>query len=278
MPRNLISQRGRRGFTLIELLVVIAIIAILAAILFPVLSQAREAAKKTQDLNNQKQLLLAAQMYLSDNDDTFHRIRSGGVSPATPGQFMNGADKQLMPYVKNWGLFAAPNDPFPRKECAPVTSAGQKISYSWTYKGNDNNFPERDTFGLHGYANDAGVSAGDSLSLSAVGQPASTIHLYPLYMTSSHQGWMPWWRYYSANLRSWPVYPKFITYTYCGVTNGGSGAIGGFQGQTNWGFADGHVKAMPQAQIMDELWVTNPTLAITNQAKNLVHFNEVYKK
>lgn len=59
----------RRAFTLIELLVVIAIIAILAAILFPVFSQAKAAAKKTADLSNQKQLMTAMLIYAGDNDD-----------------------------------------------------------------------------------------------------------------------------------------------------------------------------------------------------------------
>ena len=49
---------NRKGFTLIELLVVIAIIAILAAILFPVFAQAKEAAKKTSCLSNTKQIAL----------------------------------------------------------------------------------------------------------------------------------------------------------------------------------------------------------------------------
>lgn len=52
-------HRSTSGFTLIELLVVIAIIAILAAILFPVFAQAREAARKTTCLSNEKQLSLA---------------------------------------------------------------------------------------------------------------------------------------------------------------------------------------------------------------------------
>ncbi|MBS1712562.1 MAG: prepilin-type N-terminal cleavage/methylation domain-containing protein [Armatimonadetes bacterium] len=61
----------KKAFTLIELLVVIAIIAILAAILFPVFAQAKVAAKKTQDLSNQKNMGTAIQIYLSDYDDLF---------------------------------------------------------------------------------------------------------------------------------------------------------------------------------------------------------------
>ena len=51
------------GFTLIELLVVIAIIAVLAAILFPVFAQAREKARQTACLSNEKQIGQAARMY-----------------------------------------------------------------------------------------------------------------------------------------------------------------------------------------------------------------------
>ncbi len=60
-----------KAFTLIELLVVIAIIAILAAILFPVFAQAKQAAKKTSSLSNDKQQDTATMIYLSDYDDMF---------------------------------------------------------------------------------------------------------------------------------------------------------------------------------------------------------------
>ena len=59
------------GFTLIELLVVIAIIAILAAILLPVLTKAREQGEATQCMNNTRQLMIAWIMYYGDNSDNF---------------------------------------------------------------------------------------------------------------------------------------------------------------------------------------------------------------
>src|SRR5690349_5330135 len=63
--------RKRSGFTLIELLVVIAIIAILAAILFPVFAQAREAARASSCLSNNRQIGISVRMYSQDYDEKF---------------------------------------------------------------------------------------------------------------------------------------------------------------------------------------------------------------
>src|SRR5262249_45956455 len=64
-----VRRNRRSGFTLIELLVVIAIIAILAAMLLPTLANAKNRAQQATDLNNHKQLMLAANMYATDQND-----------------------------------------------------------------------------------------------------------------------------------------------------------------------------------------------------------------
>jgi prepilin-type N-terminal cleavage/methylation domain-containing protein len=63
------SQSAHAAFTLIELLVVIAIIAILAALLLPALSRAKDKARAVSCMNNNKQLMIATQLYAVDSDD-----------------------------------------------------------------------------------------------------------------------------------------------------------------------------------------------------------------
>src|SRR5262249_40071382 len=109
------KQVNKGGFTLIELLVVIAIIAILAAILFPVFAQARNAARQTTCTSNLRQLGTAVLMYIQDYDEQFPAWVPGTSSanpvdswgrPEGTGWFMN----QIQPYIKNYGLYQCPND------------------------------------------------------------------------------------------------------------------------------------------------------------------------
>ena len=83
MPRE---HKPSRGFTLIELLVVISIIALLIALLLPVLSQAREAANHVACLSNQKQIALAVLLYAEDNNGSVPPGK-GGV-PQWPGSLL----------------------------------------------------------------------------------------------------------------------------------------------------------------------------------------------
>jgi len=142
-PRN---RSGKHGFTLIELLVVIAIIAILAAMLLPALSKAKQKAQGIGCMNNLKQLCVGWKMYSGDNQD--HLAPNGleadqptsltdtskpqwcpgrqdlpyptsqvGVSPAnTPSGTNNGYAcikmGVLYPYINNLATYKCPADQF----------------------------------------------------------------------------------------------------------------------------------------------------------------------
>jgi len=140
----------KAAFTLIELLVVIAIIAILAAILFPVFAQAKEAAKKTACLSNMKQIGLATQIYNQDYDFQFPQSKQTDAQPDiddADGSIENPDNgsvfAKILPYTGHGSsssedtlfqqkLFMCPDDPTPfDPSCPDVVNIGgpHVISY-----------------------------------------------------------------------------------------------------------------------------------------------------
>ena len=104
-----------RAFTLIELIIVMAVIAILATIAYPVLLGVQEKAKVTKDMNNLRQIGIATQLYLNDNDGAF----PGSATVAWMGQ--------LHPkYLAAWNIFQSP---FDVRASSEVGDATTPVSY-----------------------------------------------------------------------------------------------------------------------------------------------------
>jgi prepilin-type N-terminal cleavage/methylation domain-containing protein/prepilin-type processing-associated H-X9-DG protein len=103
------ARGAGRGFTLIELLAVVACLAILAAFLFPVLAQAREAGRRSHCLSNLCQLGHAYALYLQDREERFPDWRFPIAVPSgKPRDFIDWTE-YLQPYLHTRAIFSDPS-------------------------------------------------------------------------------------------------------------------------------------------------------------------------
>lgn len=221
-----------RAFTLIELLVVIAIIAILAAILFPVLSQARAAAKKTQCLTNLKNIGLAMILYNDQYDDVF---------PTTERSVTNYGDPQrgdmvtkLAPFMKNYEIYFCP-DRFAKHSTgynAPTWNRGRRqLGYG-------------SNFGMWSIGDSIGMFQGFGADVSgtATGRPTSDVTEPSNFVTI-------------ADTLDYPYYSLSLAFQ---GTDGTSGRVIRHSGNWPHLYLDGHVKTVPMAA-----WRVTPNWSFT---------------
>lgn len=257
------------GFTLIELLVVIAIIAILSAILFPVLAKAREKARAASCSSNFKQMAMAVGMYAVDYDDTLPISYDpyGIYYPLQnyPGYHVPGPvfwPYLVQKYIKNWSLERCPSaggDKFGiwsrgsgydhERNWALAAHTG----YNWVYLG--------PLWAGH----PDGVPMSTGTPLAVIGNPSETVMLADSYYDPNDIYDIGYFVVDPPAILHWPAgRPSWARAVYVrslplwgGRFPNGSIAYRHLE-RTTVAFCDGHVKSMHIDQLRDpELWDTN---------------------
>ncbi|MBC7805096.1 MAG: prepilin-type N-terminal cleavage/methylation domain-containing protein [Akkermansiaceae bacterium] len=247
------------GFTLIELLVVIAIIAVVAAILFPVFSQSREKVRQTSCVSNLRQISLALQQYVQDFDETYppEIVQvppiNGGTVDARP------FDRELVPYLKNDGVWACPSDEATRNNTF-LWDGAYKASQAPRSYGIVNRLITQESSAVDA-ENDSNTGVIDR-RIADIELPAETIALVESWATfpgnqsdsvlsglsgSTLLGCDAW----KLPGRRKPATSPIDTFAPCAKEFEDAGAVParGHQKFGNYAFADGHVKSLRWEQV-----------------------------
>ncbi len=125
-------RRVRAAFTLIEILVVLAVIGILAAILFPVFSSARESARTTTCASNLHQISLGFQLYLDNSNRRYPAVN------LSKDRFNCSWADMMVPYTRSEKIFNCPSDPtddteFRSAECPGDSSLIEAAKFNGSY-------------------------------------------------------------------------------------------------------------------------------------------------
>ena len=211
--------RPSRGFTLIELLVVIAIIAIIAGMLFPAFSRARENARRASCQSNLKQMMLGLTQYIQDYDELFPIQGGSGGGCGSPGGDRYGTGLSwataTQPYIKNTQIFKCPSD-----------SRGAAFTCSY------------------GYNWQLGPSLGGSTPGPAVRPLKLTAPTAPTFLASVEQSskTVAWYEDRTSNTNWITVECPNVTDQFdSGAPSDGFGYTSHFEG-LNLALVDGHVK------------------------------------